>query len=289
MVCVLHNPIYFNQHSVTFRYNWHQYGKPYTDYTPFRGGVRASAGCSPVAIGMIMAWHQWPLQGAYPRYESINSTVPKNYYPEYKEETWALFHPYDFRDEVSPTDPRVREHIANLLAEIGYKLNASYNSSTDTQAAPDWTAELLQRMGYYCKSMQNETFDATIILNDIKLKRPVYMAGNKAVSGDDKSGGHAYVVSAVMTRGKWVGSTSTDTGEPMQIFIKNGGAGSGDGWFNVELFEENKGPTTTEDGRTEGTFVYKYRFRCKMMTGIRPNYNNIGSKTMWRFSTRNPY
>lgn len=279
----------FYHHQVTFRFNWHHSGVPYTDYTPFRGGVRAAAGCNAVAIGMIMAWHEWPLQGAYPRYEktSSGSIILKNHYPEYKNGTWSLFHPYDYRDEVAPTDPRVREHIANLLAEIGYKLNSNYTSSTLTLAAPSYTPAILQQMGYYCKSTQLENFNAITILNDIKLKCPVFMIGYKATSKGE--GGHAYVVSGVITRGKQVGNTTVDTGEPMHIYIKNGNAGSGDGWFNVELFNDNVEPDKTEDGRTEGVLVYPYRFRSKILTGIRPNYNNIGSKNIWRRSNLNSY
>lgn len=274
-------PVFFH-HQLDVRYNWHQLGTPFTDYTPFRNGVRAAAGCNAVAMGMIMAWHQWPLQGNYPRYEKEPNgiVVQKDQYPVYKEETWALFHPDHAAGEIPSTDPLVSEHIADLLAEIGYKMNTDYVSETSANIYPDFACSVFPQMGYYCNEEFGE-FDAAAIVEEIDEERPVFMAGLR-----QGGYGHSAVISGVVTWGEHTGNIAVDTGDAAYIYILNGNAGDGDGWYSVSLFSSN---TVTLGDDKATFFVYPYRYKCKILTHIRPDYTNAGSKERWRVSSLRPY
>lgn len=278
--------VYYH-HYLWFAYNWHQQGEPYTDYTPLRNGERASAGCVAVSIGMIMAWHQWPLQGAYPRYETNTKGVvtQKQVFPSYEKATWALFHPHDSRGQVEAKDPRVRTHIADLLAEIGYKLNANYLSPTQTLAYSDNATAVFQHMGYHCL-YHMDYYDSEKILDEIKQKRPVMMNGTrrlrKGESGDPR--GHTFVITGVITEGRQTsGGQYEDLNKPLYIYLMNGNAGSGDGWYLDDMFKENVyNWLLGSDGRDEASpQVYPYRFRTSILTGIYPNTSNIGVKQNW--------
>jgi len=291
----------FYQHSMDFYFNWHQSGAPFTDYTPFRNGQRASAGCLPVAMGMVMAWHQWPLQGAYPRYEKDASgkVTLRNVTTNYSGSSfWRYFHPSSWRGELPATDPRIRENIANLLVEIGYKLNASYNSSSDTQAQSLNARTVFRQMGYDCSPNSFVSFNSSTILNDIDCEQPVIISAKRTQTDKEKEqqippGGHSYIINAVITQGATNGSgVHIDLKKPLYVYIMNGNAGNGDGWYLEEMFSANKNNFGAyPDGRDNDKTirVYSYRYYAYMLTNIKPNRNNSGSTAIWRVSDDKSY
>jgi len=288
----------FYQHSMDFRYNWHQSGVPFTDYTPFRNGQRASAGCVAVGMGMIMAWHQWPLQGAYPRYEKDASgrVTLRNITTNYSRNSfWTYFHPLSWRNELSAIDPKIRENTANLLAEIAYKLNSNFMTVASTEAFTNNIYAVFTQMGYNFP-YSSKYFDSSLVLKDVDNEQPVLMSGKRErTEAEIKAGlypGHTYVVNGVITQGATNSSgVHVDLKKPVYIYIMNGNAGSGDGWFLEEMFSENSDNSGIKpDGREGASYsVYKYRYHILLWTGIKPNSNNPGSNVIWRVSDDKNY
>jgi hypothetical protein len=270
-------------HTLACHTNWHQTGEPYTGYTPFRDGKRASAGCVAVAMGQIMAYHEWPLRGAFERYS--DEGVLKMTATQYNPNIWALIN-----SPLPAADSTVREHVANLLAEIGYKLNTKYDSNTSASAYPDDAPTVFYQMGYYCKSLAR--YDFTKLITDLDNGQPVFMSGWKsAIQG---GAGHAFVVHGAVTRG----NLQEDLGIPAYLIIKNGNGGEGDRWILEEIFrintntnrgDRNENEQDDDEENYPESELYPYRYMCRMVTGITPSATNTGSLTIFKVKRKNPY
>lgn len=155
---------------------WGQSGSPYNDSIPWCSSTNSNmpAGCGPVAIGQIMAYHNYPNSGTYihPRY---NRTVNASY-------NWTQMK--------ASTDARQlpvaagRSGVANLLAEIGYKSGTTYGcdgSGTNIYSIPT----TFRNMGYSCDV---DDFILSHVIDDIDNSQPVLLYGFSSL------GGHAWVV-----------------------------------------------------------------------------------------------
>lgn len=230
------------------RTRWHQRNEPYTLYTRFVSGQRALAGCTAVAMGEIMAFHEWPVRGAYRRQttSTSNASITANY--QYWNEVKLPYNPYS--NSYVLTDPNARNHVGNLLAEIGYKLDTNYGLSVSL-AKPRDAIAVFEEMGYKRGQITLVSYSSYLVRDQIKRNLPVFMYGYS-----DTGGGHAFVVDKVITYLE----------EPVFIYIKSGEGGVNDGYYNQPSFNLN------------GTInPYKYRYNCGLLINIEPDYNNSGS------------
>lgn len=281
-------PVFFYYFLDDWATSWHYRGKPYAEYTPFRGigssRGRAAAGCTAEAMAEIMAYHVWPRYGAYERYDQDNG-VKRKVETIYTSANWSEINNNSYYNYQIPTKPVLREHISNLFAEIAYKLNTNFVSTTEAYGFPDNVPAVFRQMGYNCGSYRRIADYSDYCCEEIRkeiveYKRPVYMAGWKSVGG-----GHAYILTGVMTNGTQSGQ---DLKSVAYYYVNNGNAGSGNGWYQIDLF---KNPTAFDKDENRGnTFgIYPYRYRCGIITGIYPNLNNWGSTDLYRVNTYYPY
>ena len=256
--------------------SWHHHGNPYSNYTPFRGSVRASAGCTAAAMGEIMAYHQWPRRGAYKKYEQVN--VLKDVVTDYSSHNWYLINKDD--SYTLPSDPNARNHISNLLAEIAYKLNTNFVNQSEAYAYPSDAPAVFRQMGYNSGGVKHlssyydpDTFFELIRKDVVDLRRPVFMAAWTAPG----QGGHAFVINGVITNGDQYRDYKTVA----YIYVVNVNAGSGDSWYLSDIF---KNPSSAQ-----GPFLYQYRYNSLIVNDIYPNAANQGSTSIYRVSSTNPY
>jgi hypothetical protein len=262
-------------------------GDPFTRYTPLISGNRAMAGCTAVAMSEIMAWHVWPLQGACKRYNSngVLETAYISYALTNAEKSSLRSNNFTYWEAFYPN---LLEYVANLLIETGYKLNQNYGIGSSYAYPPD-VPDVFQQMGYtssLCKS-----YTLADIQNDIDKidgsEIPVFMAGWRNENDPyffnhpGENGGHAYVITGTYYK-------DYDTPNPLGIFIKVrngngfGGAwwdpvtGYGQTWFNHLMFT-NTNITPLYDPTLLGEIVYPYRYKCVLITNIKPNFSNAGS------------
>ena len=262
---------------------WPQLSDPYTRYTPFRNGRRAAVGCTAIAMGEIMANYKWPQYGTYKRY---TTNAPQ---PEVVQINYADISASDYR-AVWGTDyltsntswPAAEEYVANLVSEIGYKLNTDYTASGTLSLAYPWDVPAVFReMGYLSDACTDYSLEK-IKTDIITRKIPVFMAGWKENGG----GGHAYVVRAYEYR---------KTNKQSYICVMNGDIYKDTGmrwfWFNAEMFttKYNNHPYVPQPDDPENV-VYEYRYSCEVVTNIRKNLNNPGSTNPeWKVRYHNPY
>lgn len=258
---------------LNWRTRYHQYGPPYADYTPFRKGARASAGCTATAMAEIMTYHEWPRQGAYQRYknekqlETVQTKYPQSSWDLVRKNEEHLFDPLE--------NPIARDHIANLFAEIAYKLNTNFVSPTAAYAFPSDVPAVFRQMGYRTSNLQwhssdTSTFSREIIKDVYEKRRPVFMCGWKK-----SGGGHAFVIMGVVYSVNGAGAKHLS-----YIYIRNGTAGNDDNWYLADMFRR---PNVV------GHIPYPYRYNCAIISGIERDNNNIGSTSLYRVSSINDY
>jgi hypothetical protein len=264
-----------------------QSGDPFNRYTPFRNGQRSLAGCTAVAMSEIMAFYEWPLQGAYKRY-TTNTATPENVSVSYvltaaeREGILASNIAY-----CNAFYPNAMEYIANLITETGYKLNSNYGTGV-TAAYPDDVPSVFQQMGYTTNAYQSYSY--TAVHDDVETNEiPVFMAGWKnpddpLVNNNGGTGGHAYVITGIIHAG--------DGYIYLSIINGNGYYQDENGYyqtaFNNEMFSATN--TSAYSRNSAGEIVYPYRYNCHIITNITPNLNNTGSTNPnWRVSSYYPY
>ena len=255
---------------------FHQFGSPYSDYTPFRNGVRASAGCTATAMAEIMTYHQWPRLGAYKRYNDNKQL--ETVHTTYTSHMWDVITMNDDLYYTPPqNNPAARAHIANLFAEIAYKLGTNFVSSTAAYAYPTDVPTVFRQMGFYSGDIQWYYNDSTAFFENIRkeifeYRRPVFMCGWKS-----EGGGHAFVIGGVMTHALH----AVDLKKVAFIYIKNGRGGIGDSWYSSEIIKRPNSQSTNQE-------LYPYRYDCMIIKGIHRS-NNKGSTNLFRVPSNYPY
>lgn len=254
--------------------NFAQSGVPFNRYTPFVNGTRTLTGSAAVAMCQIMAYHDWPLKGAYKRYTTSTSGL-QAYYPDYElttaERAGILSSNMAYCEAFYP---RASEYVANMMAEIGYKLGSSYGL-TFTNQQPAYVPQVFAQMGYTTDGISNYSFAA--IQRDIEERGlPVFMFGYSTGSVSS-SYSHSFTINGTYYR-----DYKTNLREYILIthgngsFYKDPQTGSGNSYFNKDMFST----TSVSTGYTpESSYdvMCPYRYNCKVITNITPNLNNLGS------------
>ena len=246
---------------------------PYNKYTPYVYGSKTHPGSTAIAMGEIMAWHQWPKQGKYPRFTYSTQPTPVDYLADYSLTSSALI---DLQSNVPITilgNSAATEYVANLLAETGYRLN-SYFGVIETYALPTGVPTVFGYMGYYTDGLSAFNYD-TIEYDIITREQPVYMCGYMFGSGAAYNAHYSYVIYGV--RHKPVGSNID-----LFMLLFDGLNGTGQvtyptlgAWFHEALFSTDNNPSPNPVYGYYSSYMFNYY--CKMVTNIRPNYGNNGS------------
>lgn len=157
---------------------WGQSPAPYNDSIPICDAIsNKKVGCLAVAMGQIMAHHEYPLTGSYV-HQQYNRIVNTTYdWDAIKASSDATLLPLSSG----------RSGVANILAEAAYKLNTTYGCEISTALYANIIGAFNQ-MGY--TTGDRIDFDLQTVLNDIDSDRPVYIHGN----GIGASIGHAWVI-----------------------------------------------------------------------------------------------
>lgn len=157
--------------------SWGQSSAPYNDSVPYcvSEGKNMPAGCVAVAMGQIMARHEYPTSGSYihPRY---NRTVNSTY-------NWSQMKANN--NAASLTTETGRSGVANILAEAGYKVDMNYQCD-GSGAYSSLVPQALEKMGYNSSGCTDYAFSH--VISSINYDCPVYMSGFSYL------GGHAWVV-----------------------------------------------------------------------------------------------
>jgi len=270
---ILNYPIIFGQND-----------DPYIKYTPFSNSTSYRCMTGPVATAMsqIMAWHEWPTQGTFPRYTTYSSSpvtqIVNASYVLTPTQLNILRTP-DMQTHLS--DSIVAKYIGNLLVETGYRLNSAFGSIA-TLADPVDAIPVFEEMGYKSNQMVINTYAFSTVKNDISLARPVFMWGTGSYPGLYYTT-FAYVVYGVRTDS----NTSED-----YIFLTDGHvnlnyafAQTG-AWFNAKAFSINN---DNIPGYTI-SISFPYKYNCKTITNIEKNPSKNGSTNpSWRVRSVNPY
>lgn len=156
---------------------WNQ-SEPYNSQCPMAkeinsdvmSEIRCPAGCVPVALGQIMAYHKFP--------ESYD---------------WSKILPH----YTVTSDVDAINEVARLLHDIGVSVNARYGLLATSAYDNDVVENLPGDMGYspmmtkWTLEYYNPAARRSIIQEELMAKRPVYVSGNSTDSG------HAFVCDGI--------------------------------------------------------------------------------------------
>lgn len=196
---------------------------PYNYYCPSTSGVasdcrgRGYAGCLAVALGQILAYHQYP-------------TVIDNVYAP----VWLAIRTNVW---VPPTNDFIyidygTDQVAILLSELGrnkyldMKYTKSGSSSNSRKAY-----KTLEKLGYQ-NTGRTDGYDQALILTHLNTDRPVLIGATspKEESGDGKKHGHTWVIDGYIHRLR--GSQSE-----IMMHCNMGWGGQCDGYYVSSLFD----------------------------------------------------
>lgn len=143
---------------------WGQ-GNPYNAECLNDEGGEVSAGCVPVALGQIMAYHKQPQ--SYNGHTYYWDEMPKNrkMYDESNEEAYS---------------------VAYLINDLGKTLSIKY-SDNKSGVSSNKCPGALEKFGYTCNGLKN--YDVSSVIGSLNLHLPVYMSGSE----ENSSVGHAWV------------------------------------------------------------------------------------------------
>lgn len=141
----LDSVVYYPKNKSRFYTHWRQ-DTPYNKYCPKINGVAPKAGCVPVAIAQLMAYHKYP--SSYAGYT------------------------YNWNDMINDLDD---DAVAVLLSQIGAAVHVNYGIDFSGAQFEDVPATL-QQFGYHYPGMGIE-FNFPLIWQQVSSGYPVLMCG----------------------------------------------------------------------------------------------------------------
>lgn len=210
---------------------WHQ-GDPFNSscFTPY--GKRAYVGCAAVAVGMVMAYHEWPL--------SYNGVT----YP------WSAMK----ADSNHPTIPV-------FLRQLGDKENLNITYAIDGSGADrDSYVPALKNMGYAVpenlRSFADVPIQNTLIYGAAKAQQggPVLVMANTTENGK-KSLGHAWIIDGFIKYKSLIqgGPIYNSSGRTLYHCVWGWTEGKSNGYFYYNDGVMGGDPTSFADDDTKVT------------------------------------
>lgn len=141
---------------------WHQSYPFNENYPIYSGEDHRKAGCVPLAIAMIMTYHQ------YPNFLTINGhTINWNIVDQVHRVTNGVFNPgyLGFDD------------VAELVYWVGLGCNMTYLPFNNTFAWPEDAKDFLQMCGY-TNATNHLGYDADLIIDMLDDSKPVFIAAD---------------------------------------------------------------------------------------------------------------
>ncbi len=217
---------------------WHQ-GKPFNNTTPLRRWffwqewTRSPAGCVPVALAQIMAYHEYP-----PLYRFTTEAKWK----DVKEVASIYNRWYD-------GNKTTQEATASLLSSIGVHCSTIYTPSFSF-TFPTLAKFAMTSFGYRGVYMERR-YNTDKIIRMLNKNNPVFVAG---ISG--WKDGHAWVVDGYITRFRKIEiRKNSDDGEIDSSWSENetlvhcnfGWRGFCNGYYLTKLFDLENSPREREE------------------------------------------
>ena len=220
---------------------WGQ-GSPYNMFCYTDAGLQAVAGCVAIAIGQIVAYHQYP--SLYSGHTYNWNAILQNSY-------------------VTSSDSVASESVAHLVHDIGLLVHMSYGT-TGSGATFDNVEYCWNAFNYHYTKMKSCSFD-TLMVN-IQSSHPVYMKGRNS-----NNEGHAWVVDGIAIRTFYYpemedgqGNIIQLTGDSYNLIHCNWGWDGFHNGFFVYGALQNKynlqtdGITSTPTGYNNSNYIYHH-------------------------------
>lgn len=225
---------------------WHQ-NSPYNMFCYTGGLEKAVAGCVPVAVAQITAYHKRNLPG---KWASIN-----------KMGVW------DVAREKWYTGNNIEQaEVAEFVKSVGVACKAEYGVKT-TSSTLSKAKKGMKSLGY--TNVKKHKYDPYIIENRLKCGCPVY------IQGSSSSSAHAWVIDGLMRQRRT--SLANGSIQVRTLFHCNWGwQGRYDGYFTSSVFNVTDGPHFNNPnlGETRSDGNYNYNHHLKIITYNRPFFSN---------------
>ena len=246
--------------------NWDKDSLPFNLHTYAPDGQRAPVGCVAVAVAQIM--YYWAHNYTYDGYYFDWSEMSK---PEALYDNTSLGY----------------QMIAELMLKLGLPENLDVDYDVEGSGAYDSDVPHTFENFGYTSGGSIETYNFDDIYNII-VSRPVYVSGSsiKKVTKTiilgitvntttSYSGGHAWVIDQVLTRGRDKYTYIDGVKQPGSIreyeklvHCNFGWRGTDNGFYYSKQFDTNEGPVTRKTTTTTSGTPYYYQYRLKMNTDI---------------------
>lgn len=166
---IVEDTVWYNRINPLLNTYWHQ-GSPFN-----AANSDSVVGCVPIAIGQIMAYHQYP--------SSSYVSTPYSATPFYYVYDWTCLS--NIHTGYEATTNYEISQISNFIQSIRYQLGM-YLPTTNGSNINTANAALTQ-FGYATNGVQNYSLNSTV--SSLNNNRPVLMCGKR-----DKNHGHAWVL-----------------------------------------------------------------------------------------------
>ncbi len=225
---------------------WGQ-GEPFNNLCPTRGTTkkkRAPVGCVPVAVGQILAYHEYPdvtYNGVRCNYDIMKS-IPD--------------------DEDDEAVEEFENMLAHFMRFLGDKCQVDYHKEY-AFATPAAAKKCMEGLGY-TEVVKTTGYDGALILESIKKGNPVFIA---AISG--LVNGHAWVIDGYMKQ-NYVSTNGIVGGSRTLLHCNMGWNGTCNGYYVSGIFDVNNGATIPDLGY-EGSDKYDFDWWYRILTYDKPN------------------
>ena len=220
----------------------------YNRYCPRTLFGKTPVGCVPVAVGQIMAYHEYP------------SIFPCDNYTI----NWGAIktvHPYGV-DSTYIEDDDAIDMLAHYLKKVGRACNTLYLGPGFSFSLSSWARRALEGYGY--RNVENNWhFRKSDIINMLDNGNPVFIL---AVSG--LFNGHAWVIDGYRYQEKVVPESGSVTGNRTLLHCNWGWGGYANGYYAYKIFKPKNGAYEYEDdweeenyGNTTEPYNFKWHFR----------------------------
>ena len=148
--------------------NWHQ-GNPYRHFCFTNEGEDAVAGCVPIAMAQIMAYHKRPVSfnGHYYEWNFLTEN------PTISETSWLI------------------DNVGYLVHDIGENVNVQYGVE-ESGAYNEDAVETFRNFGY--SATLDGTYDFSEIKTSLDNSNPVYISGTRTSNESTGHVSHAWVL-----------------------------------------------------------------------------------------------
>lgn len=207
---------------------------PKRRWHPFQSYKRAPAGCVPIAVAQIMAFHEYP-QVLTCNGVRINWKTVKN--------IWSISN-YNSSGIDSENN-----QLSQFVAAVGSWCDALYTKSW-TFALPRKARDCMQKFGY-SNVVRHKSYNDSRVYDMLDNGKPLFTASlSKSLSG------HAWVIDGYIDRSRTNKKINSNTGAVISSNTENqflvhcnwGWKGGCNGYYISKVFNTKKGPVERESG-----------------------------------------